>query len=131
MISVQCVLRFTCERKMSGQKPRGISKEYFVEGRKKIRLRLLAKYGQGPHSKEIRQKINKEVIRKMALKNRARLHYEFMKIQFENRKVRLNVPKFGYKKLSFRPSQLIRHFTPQEIRRAAAKYMKLKLKLDL
>ena len=116
---------------MSRQNPIGVSKEYFVQGRRKIRLKLLAKYGRGPHTKEMRQKINREVKRKMELKNRARIHYQLMKIEFERRKVRLRVPKFGYKRLSFRPSQLIQHFTPEEIRRAAAKFMKLKQRLEL
>jgi len=54
-----------------------------------------------------------------------------MKIQFLNRKVRLCVPRCGHIKMSFRPAQLIKHFTPQEIRRAAEKYIKLKDKLEL
>ena len=116
---------------MARETLRGVSKEYFVEGRKKIRLKLLAKYGKGPHTKEMRLKINREVQRKMELKRRAREHYQLMKIEFEKRKVSLRVPKFGYKRLCFRPSQLIQHFTPNEIRRAAAKFMKLKLRLEL
>jgi len=116
---------------MARKNPHSISKEYFVEGRKKIRLKVLAKHGPGPYTKEEKHKIDKEVRKRMEKKHRARSHYECMKIEFQKRKVHLRVPKFGYKKLSFRPSQLIQHFTPQEIRRAAAKYMKLKLRLEL
>ncbi len=120
----------SCE-KMAKKNPFSVTKEYFIEGRKKIRQRLLAKHGPGPYTKEERQKINQEVRKRMEKKNRARIHHQFMKIEFDKQKVCLRVPNFGYKKLKFRPSQLIKHFSPQEIRRAAVKYMKLKRRLEM
>ncbi len=78
-----------------------------------------------------KNKINQEVRKRMERKNRARIHHLFMKIEFQRRTVRLCVPRFGYKKVSFRPSQLIKHFTPQQIRCAAAKYLKIKRRLEM
>ena len=116
---------------MTKKNPFSIPKEYFIQGRKKIRARVEAKYGGGPFSQKEKQGINKEVKRKMQLKLRAKHYYEYMKIQFDRRRVRLYVPKCGHVKMSFRPAQLIQHFRPQEIRRAAEKYVKLKQKLEL
>jgi len=116
---------------MAKKNPWSVTKEYFIEGRKKIRSKLLEKYGPGPHSQEVKNKINREVSKRMERKNRARLYHQFMKIEFQRRMVRLRVPRFGYKKVSFRPSQLIKHFSPQQIRCAAAKYLKIKQRLEM
>jgi hypothetical protein len=116
---------------MAKKYPWSVPAEYFIEGRKKIRSKVLEQYGPGPFTKEVKKKINQEVRKRMEKKNRARLHHQYMKIEFQGRKVRLCVPRFGYKKVSFRPSQLIKHFTPQQIRCAAAKYLKIKQRLEM
>jgi hypothetical protein len=116
---------------MARKHPWIVPAEYFIEGRKKIRSKVLEEYGPGPHTKDVKNKINQEVRKRMERKNRARIHHLYMKIEFQRRTVRLCVPRFGYKKVSFRPSQLIKHFTPQQIRCAAAKYLKIKRRLEM
>ena len=100
--------------------------EHFKQARLKIKKKVEQRYGPGPYTKEEKQAIRNEVKKKCMIKIRARSHYEFCKIQFENKRVRLRIPGYALKGVSFFPSQLIRHFKPDEIRRAAAKYLKLK-----
>jgi hypothetical protein len=100
--------------------------EYFKNARLKIKQKVEQQFGAGPYTKEQKQFIRKEVKKKMMMKIRARLSYEFRKIRFEKNKVRLRIPGYNIKGVSFFPSQLIRHFKPEEIRRAASKYLKLK-----
>lgn len=57
-------------------------------------------------------------------------NYEFMKTLFEKNFVCVRLREFGIKRLKLKANQLIRHFTPTEIRRAATKLMKKKLKLN-
>jgi hypothetical protein len=106
-------------------------KEYFKEAKLKIKKRVEKKYGPGPYSKEEKKKMRKECKDKYWQKIRARGHYEFRKIRFENNRVRLRIDGYSIKGVSFLPSKLIRHFKPEEIRRAAAKYLKLKERYHL
>jgi len=116
------------------------TKEYLAKERQKIRTQLMEKmnidtageyYPGKPLSKEERQTLNREVKKKFEQKRRARLHYFLNKVRFENKKVHVRFPKFGYKRFSFRPSQLIQQFTTKEIKRACEKFLKLKQKLEL
>ena len=105
--------------------------EYFQKAKLKIKKKVEQKYGVGPYSAEQKQMIRKEVKKQMMLKIRAKLHYEFRKIRFEKNKVKLRIPGYSIKGVSFFPSQLIHHFKPCEIRKAAAKYLKLKEKYHI
>ena len=105
--------------------------EYFINAKLKIKKRVQQNFGPGPYTKEQKQTIRKEVKKKMMLKIRAKLHYEFCKIRFEKNRVRLRIPGYSIKGVSFFPSQLIHHFKPCEIRKAAAKYLKLKKKYHI
>ena len=104
----------------------------YRKGRLKIRKKVELKYGFGPYSNEVRQKIRKEVEKKMWIKIRARIRYQNRKVHFEKNRVKLFVAEYYSKKRrSFLASQLIRHFKPAEIRRAAAKYLRLKEKYGI
>jgi len=61
---------------------------------------------------------------------RSHHRYEFHKILFEKKCVLVRLRKFDTKRLKLRADQLIRHFTPTEITRAAAKLMKKKQALN-
>ena len=101
--------------------------DYFTRGRFKIRKKVEEKYGPGPYTKEQKREMRKEVDKRMWMKLRARSRYSYRKIRFEKNRVNLNVPGYYAKRgTTFTASQLIRHFKPEEIRRAAAKYLKLK-----
>jgi hypothetical protein len=106
-------------------------KEYFISARLKIRKRVEQKYGPGPYTKEQRTLINREVEKKMWEKHRAQSRYQFRKIRFEKGRVRLRINGYPLRGVSITASKLIRHFTPQEIRRAAEKYLKLKEKFHI
>ena len=105
--------------------------EYFKKAKLKIKKRIETKYGPGPYTKEQNKKMRKEAKDKYWQKIRARGHYEFRKIRFEKNRVRLRIPGYSIKGVSFFPSQLIHHFKPCEIRKAAAKYLKLKEKYHI
>ena len=100
-----------------------------------IRERVYKKYGllaKTRRSKEIKLKMKREMERRMQLKLRAKTIYELKKIWFENNRVKLRLRGFcGFNRMSFRPSQLIRHFSHGEIRKAAKKFMLLKIKYNL
>jgi len=102
------------------------TKDYFKNGKIKIRKKLEKELGSGPYTKEQKSYIRKEVKKRMMMKIRAQSRYEFNKIRFEKNRVRLRIVGYPLKGVSFFPSQLIRHFKPEEIRRAATKYLKLK-----
>jgi len=101
-------------------------KEYFRNGRIKIKRKVEQEYGAGPYTKEQKREIRKEVKKRMMLRNRARISYSFRKIHFLKGRVRLRIPGYSLKGVSFLASQIIRHFKPEEIRRAALKYLRLK-----
>ena len=56
--------------------------------------------------------------------------YQFYKVLFEKRFVSVRLREFDIKRLRLRADQLIRHFTPSEIRRAATKLMRKKQKFN-
>ena len=101
-------------------------KEYFQNARLKIRRKVEIELGSGPYTKEQKTYIRKEVKKRMMRKIRARSNYQFNKIIFEKNRVRIRLVGYALRGVSFFPSQLIRHFKPEEIKRAATKYLKLK-----
>ena len=101
-------------------------KEFFKNEKLKIKKRVEQKLGPRPYTTDQMKFIRKEVKKRMIMKIRARSRYEFNKIRFEKNRVRLRIPGYALKGVSFLPSQIIRHFKPEEIRRAATKYLKLK-----
>ncbi len=106
------------------------SKKYFKDSRLKLRKKVKEKYGlaadTGPLTKEQKTLVKKEVDSRMWQKIRARGRYQFRKICFEKNRVRLRIPGYSLKGVSIPASKLVRHFSVQEVRRAAAKYMRLK-----
>jgi hypothetical protein len=101
-------------------------KEYFKNAKLQIRKKVEKELGSGPYTPDQIKYIRKEVKKRMMKKIRAHSKYEFKKIRFEKNRVRLRIPGYALKGVSFLPSQIIRHFKPEEIRRAATKYLKLK-----
>jgi hypothetical protein len=51
---------------------------------------------------------------------------DYKMIFFENNLIKVRLPKMWLKHTSFKPSQLIRHFKPDEVRRAAKRLLKVK-----
>jgi hypothetical protein len=109
-------------------------KKYFKESRLKIREKVKEKYGlttADTLTKEQKKLVRKEVDAKMWEKIRARSRYQFRKIHFEKNRVRLRVAGYSIKGVSIPASKLVCHFSAQEIRRAAEKYLRLKEKYHI
>ena len=61
---------------------------------------------------------------------RAKYPYLYNTILFENHLVKIKLPNMLLKHTTFKPCQLIRHFKPCEMRRAAKRLLKVKEKFN-
>ena len=91
------------------------------EERKKVRKKVEKMFGPGPHSKKVEKHIKRQVNQTLFAQRRARV-----KIDFERGRVRIILPGRGIRGDNILLSKLIQHFKPEEITRAALKYLKLK-----
>jgi len=104
-----------------------VLKDYFINGRFKIRKKVEAKYGfTRPFTKDEKRILKKEIDQRMWQKIRARGRYNFRKIKFIKHLVRLRVPGHSIKGVSIPGSKLIRYVKHKEIREASLKYFKAK-----
>jgi len=125
-LSIKVGLHRAASSKMPRRETLKEIKKRAREDRLKIRKKVQRKYGSGPFSKDMQRLIRKEVDKKVRLQMKNQSRYQCNKIKYERGRVRMRLPGYPIKGVTILASKLIHHFKPEEIRRAALKYLKLK-----
>lgn len=99
----------------------------FTVMKQNVSDKVLKLFGPGPFSKEERANIRKVIKRKLFLKRDAKTRYVLQKITFEKNRVSLRIPGYNYyRKMLFKPAQILVHVPAGEIRKAVIKHLKIK-----